>query len=598
MKKDKFKNLILDLFLLTILAIGLTLVSFLFVEPDMDRELFMKFISNKAIFKYNFLPILALLYLLYFLVGRFWFSFLIGSSVIVLMGVTNVSKIFYREETFNMLDMTLIYEAMNMVDHDFAIQWPTWIFFAGGLILLVTLCYILARNFKVKGWMRWTGLALSIAFAFFVFKVTTDNNIYAETKVDGFNQWVDVENEKARGMIYSFMHSYNAISISKPGGYDEDFAKTAWEKYENADIPDDKKVNIIAIMFESYNDFSKLDVYFNKYPYEAYDEIKDASISGSLIVHVFGGGTINSERTFLTGVYGQPRYNCKVNSYAWYLKSQGYNTVSMHPHLGVFYNRKNANRHLGFDRFLYNENYFDQVWEKNYFMPDRELFKYILKDYEDNKSTGKPYFNMTITMQNHGPYHADYNVPAYIKPDFAVDEKALKETNVYLDGIKSSSEAFRNLLEELKDDDQPLVVVAFGDHNPFLGQDDLGFEAMGIDVDPKSFEGYINRYTVPYVIWANDEAKKITENEFEGDGPTLSPQYLMGYVFDQMGLEGTKDMQIKRNEFHDIDVFNTSYMLKDGKFIPTKEDDMKKYMDRRLSVDYYINTHFMYKEGK
>ena len=126
----------------------------------------------------------------------------------------------------------------------------------------------------------------------------------------------------------------------------------------------------------------------------------------------------------------------------------------------------------------------------------------------------------------------------------------------------------------------------------------MGFEAMGIDVDPKSFEGYINRYTVPYVIWANDEAKKITENEFEGDGPTLSPQYLMGYVFDQMGLEGTKDMQIKRNEFHDIDVFNTSYMLKDGKFIPTKEDDMKKYMDRRLSVDYYINTHFMYKEGK
>lgn len=598
MQKDKLKNLILDLILLTILAFALTLISFLFVEPDMDRELFIKFINNKAVFKYNFLPILALLYLLYFFVGRFWFSFLIGSSAVILMGVTNVSKIFYREETFNMLDMTLIYEAMNMVDNDFVIQWPRWIWFAAGLILFITICYMLARNFKVRGWMRWIGLALSIAFAFFVFKVTTDNEIYAETKVDGFNQWVDVENEKARGMVYSFMHSYNAISISKPGGYDEDFAKSTWNKYEDVDIPDDKKINIIAIMFESYNDFSKLDVDFNKYPYEANDEVKDSSISGSLIVHVFGGGTINTERTFLTGVYGQPRYNRKVNSYPWYLKSQGYNTVSMHPHLGVFYNRKNANRYLGFDSFLYDENYFDEVWGKNYYMPDKELFKYVLKDYKDKKKTGKPYFNMTITMQNHGPYHADYNVPEYIKPDFSVDEKALKETNVYFDGIKSSSEALRDLLDKLKEDDQPVLVIAFGDHNPFLGQDNVGFEAMGVDVDPKTWRGYVNRYRTPYVIWANDKAKEVTGNEFVGEGPTLSPQYLMGYAFDQMGLEGTKTMQIKRNEFPDISVFNSSYTKKGSDLIPTATDQIKPTMHKLLSVDYYTNTHFMYKEDK
>lgn len=598
MQKDKFKNLILDLLLLTILAFALTLISFLFVEPDMDRELFIKFINNKAIFKYNFLPILAFLYLLYFLTGRFWLAFFIGSTAIILMGVTNASKIFYREETFNMLDMTLIYEAMNMVDHDFAIQWPNWIWFAAGLILFISICYMLARNFKVRGWMRWIGLALSLAFAFFVFKVTTDNEIYAQTKVEGFSPWVDVENEKARGMIYSFMHSYNAISISKPDGYDEDFAKNAWEKYEDADIPADKKINIIAIMFESYNDFSKLGVDFNKYPYEAYDEIKDASISGSLIVHVFGGGTINTERTFLTGVYGQPRYNRKVNSYAWYLKSQGYNTVSMHPHLGVFYNRKNVNRYLGFDDFFYDENYFDEVWGKSYYMPDKELFKHILKDYKDNKKTGKPYFNMTVTMQNHGPYNADYNVPAYIKPDFSVDEKAIKETNVYFDGIKSSSEAFRDLLDKLKDDDEPVMVIAFGDHNPFLGQDDVGFEAMGVDVDPKTWRGYVNRYRTPYVIWANDKAKEVTRNEFVGEGPTLSPQYLMGYAFDQMGLEGPKTMQIKRNEFPDISVFNTSYTKKGSDLIPTVTDKIKPTMHKLLSVDYYTNTHFMYKEDK
>ncbi|MCQ2749958.1 MAG: hypothetical protein MJ246_08525 [Clostridia bacterium] len=48
---------------------------------------------------------------------------------------------------------------------------------------------------------------------------------------------------------------YDGIN-TPPEGYDEKEIEEELSKYEEDTIPEDKKVNVVAIMLEAYNDFS------------------------------------------------------------------------------------------------------------------------------------------------------------------------------------------------------------------------------------------------------------------------------------------------------------------------------------------------------
>jgi len=49
-----------------------------------------------------------------------------------------------------------------------------------------------------------------------------------------------------------------------------------------------------------------------------------------------------------------------------------------------------------------------------------------------------------------------------------------------------------------------VVLVFFGDHLPYLGDNQLGYTEMGMTADPLWAD--LTSYEVPYVIWANDSA--------------------------------------------------------------------------------------------
>ena len=51
-------------------------------------------------------------------------------------------------------------------------------------------------------------------------------------------------------------------------------------------------------------------------------------------------------------------------SYVRFFKDNGYYTEATHPYYGWFYNRKNINNFIGFDNYLYYENFFKGV-DKN-----------------------------------------------------------------------------------------------------------------------------------------------------------------------------------------------------------------------------------------
>ena len=110
--------------------------------------------------------------------------------------------------------------------------------------------------------------------------------------------------------------------------------------------------------------------------------------------------------------------------------------------------------------------------------------------------------------------------------DYTDDEYNI--LNNYLSGIKNTGEELEKLIEEIESLDEPCVLVAFGDHKPWLGEGNSVYEMLGIDLDVSTLEGFYNYYATPYIMYANDAAKQITGNQFVGEGDVYKRQEYNG----------------------------------------------------------------------
>lgn len=569
-------------------------ISFLFTNQEISRNLFFLYIKNKNVVALNFLPIFILNLVLYFASGRIFLTAIFNFVIFISMGLANISKLHYRYENIRFSDLKLFGEAMTMLKDDYSIILSRFF----GLIIISSLALIvfffIFRKYKMPKKFRLVGLLFSVVFLFASKNILLSQKLYADNRVYGFNDFVEVEQEKARGMVYAFVHSLNEIITTKPDGYDEKSTREVWTSYDDLDIPSDKKINIIGIMLESYSDFSEYNIDFSKDPYKSFREIKENSIHGRLINNMFGGGTAFVERSFLLGSSYYSRYYRPVNSYVWYLKSQGYKTMSMHPHNGGFYNRRNVNPKLGFDDFLYMENYFKDYEKGGKHFTDENLREHIIKDYKKQTQNGSPYFSFTVTMQNHGPYESLKSSEEYIPKENFSTEESYNIVNNYFTGIKSSGDSLKKLLDNVNDFESPTLVIVFGDHKPFLGQDDVGYKDLGIDISADKKESYLNRCNTPYILWANESLKKSLNKDFVGEGPEISSQFLMNYAFKELGWTGPKYMQIIQKELPGLSVFNDNILKYEDVYYDSESEKFKEIQRFIKSIDYFSNKNFYY----
>ena len=59
------------------------------------------------------------------------------------------------------------------------------------------------------------------------------------------------------GFVYPFIYSIQTAVVKPPDGYNEDSAKGQLYEYGYDDIPENEKVNVVAVMLEAFSDFSK-----------------------------------------------------------------------------------------------------------------------------------------------------------------------------------------------------------------------------------------------------------------------------------------------------------------------------------------------------
>ncbi len=511
----------------------------------------------------NILPCLLLTFFFYLLLGRPWAGMLFSGFLVIGASLTDYYKLMLRGDPLLAADVRLISEAAGIISQ-YEIRLTLSVIVTIALASSAVMVSVLLLRAKVRPW--WLRLllllALSGAIWYTVDSFYFDEWLYEQTENIEINdwyliQWSDRDQFVSRGFVYPFIYSFQTAYEKPPAGYDRSEARALLESYPSADIPEDKKINVIAIMLEAYSDLSVYEsIEFEKDPYDYFHQLQEESLSGNLVTNIFAGGTIDTERSFITGYTYMSEYRGATPSWADYFRSQGYTVEGSHPGYAWFYNRSNVNRWFGFDEYYFFENRYHTEGEE--LMEDRAFFGDLLSLYHKGRADG-PYFSFSVTYQNHGPYSDKSFVDpytVYMKNGDTVSLSAYRILSNYFEGIDRTDTAIEMLIERLRHEREPVAVILFGDHKPWLGDGSYVYTELGINLSLNEAEGFYNHYCTPYIIWANDAAKEATGADFQGRGGELSPCFLMDLLFRECGWEGDSFMQASMDLFESVDVVN------------------------------------------
>lgn len=331
---------------------------------------------------------------------------------------------------------------------------------------------------------------------------------------------------KVNGMAVTFAMDLAYVYVEKPSGYSEAEAKEILATYDDGDTTEEGEElpHIIVIMNEAFADLSVLGEFTTNEDYMPFihslQEGNEDTITGNLTVSVCGGNTANSEFEFLTGhtmdffpvgsIPYQQYIKGEIPSLASQLLALGYETTAMHPYNASGWCRDDVYPWIGFETSYFVKDFKGRTYIRNY-VSDESAYDKIVDVYEDREE-GQPQFIFEVTMQNHSSYSEAHD---NFTPDIEVEGSTNYGLKQYLSLIKESDEQFENLLEYFSEEEEKVVVVFFGDHQPSDYIANQIFRLNGISTSALTEEQARLRYEVPYVIWANYDIEEATDADMD-----------------------------------------------------------------------------------
>lgn len=598
--KKIFQNRILTAVLLLCASISLGIMSLYFACETTGIKVFNSYFEKSIIAILNILPCIWLVFILWFITKRAAVAFTLSSLVVIGFTIASWFKLQFRNDPMMFGDLFLIKEASNMSERYTLFMTESMRNALIILVLIIVILAVMARG-KPTGIPRISGIILCLALLIPMKIVYFDETIYTikTENIEYINQWAATEVYISKGFVYPFIYSIQDAIKQPPENYNEKEIKALIESYTKEDIPDEEKVDIISIMLEAYSDLSVYDqIEFEVDPYEYYHELEQESIAGNLYTNIFAGGTVDSERAFLTGFSEQGSFRGRTNSYAWYFKDQGYTVTGNHPSYEWFYNRANINQNLGFETYNFFENHYAELADDEIAM-DRIFMPEIVNLHEQHKAeSDKPYFAFNVTYQGHGPYGTDENYygTSYVKSG-TYSKESENILNNYFGTIADTNENLKNLVEHYEQSEDPVILVLFGDHKPWLGDGNSVYNELGINLNNTESEGFKNYYSTRYLIWANDAAKEVLDNDFVGQGPDIGPYFLMNLLFRECGWKGPEYMQAIDEVSQKVPVINKNglYMLADGTITENLPEEYAALAYNYACLSFCEQNNFRYK---
>ena len=587
--KPKTGSLALTLVLLSLSCVLLGLMCLYFSTGVYGFDLFAWYFTQPLVLVLNILPLLALALLLLTLTDRAWLTFLLEAAVCLALSWAQHWKLLARGDPIYAEDLLLVGEAAQMAGSYVRVSWQI-VLSAVTALALTAMLFFLARG-RIRKWLPRLALAVLIpVLSVAVFTNYYDRNLsyYAMTVWPEINAWFETNNYISRGGIYSFLRTIPDALPTPPEDYDRSATRAALSGYPSDDIPSEQKVSIVVTQLEAFADLSAVtDRITGADPYAAYHDLLSESYHGRLLPNVFAGGTIDTERCVLTGFSALENFRRPSWSYARYFADQGYAVEGAHAGYEAFYNRRNVNENLGISGYRFIEGYYDALTDgvpmDDVFLSD--VTRTVLTAMEDG-----PVFSFNVTYQNHGPYSDSYAFfPEEYIPRGTLNDSDWYIVNNYLHGIEDTCKQLTAMVDAFRETDKPVVLVFFGDHKPWLGEQSVTYDALDIDIRSGTADSFCNYYGTDYLIWANDAAKALLGRDFTGTGPDISPCFLMNLLFEQCGWSGPGWLKLT-NEVRSVlpVIHTTGQYLTDGTLTDTLTEQQQALLETMTHTQYYL----------
>ncbi len=305
---------------------------------------------------------------------------------------------------------------------------------------------------------------------------------------------------------------------------------------ELPDTEKDEQPNVIFVLGESFFDVTELPgVSYAEDPVADFHRICSEGVSGKFYTHTLGYGTENIELEIMTGIntrffsWDDMIYGWEQEKLLTYpslpqlFSDAGYYTAYLHTFNDGIYNRTALYTALGFQDMYFSGD-FAAIDPEAAAAPDYWGYMYgkiagefysddyladVTAELLDQKAGEGPVFLWAVTMENHTPYTAD-KFSSYDFPfESDLGDEAVGVLNAVTQGVADCSEALGKLVDHLAAQDEPVIVVFFGDHRPGtpLESGATVYSELGMcpeDVADWELEDYAELYSTDYVIWSND----------------------------------------------------------------------------------------------
>ena len=520
----------------------------------------------------------------------------VGSVFYFIWAVAAYFVQLFRGQPLQLIDIKSVGTAMDVVaGYDFV---PTkQMVFAGAVVGCIIISSFfegrrkIAKSLPGKIGARAGGVVLLTAGILFI--RTYDMQTEQGVVLDRFTPALTYQTCGNQVSFYTFAQD---MIQEKPEDYNAENLGEITAGYTQSDSGKNQvKPHIIAIMNESFTDVTINGEYsFNfNVPYlQNLRAIQAESISGNLLVSTFGGGTAKSEYEFLTGnsmmelpaqaVPYMQYYTHTQPSLVSTLEDQGYETLAIHPGDYNSWRRDKAYAFMGFDDYLYKDDFEGMETLRGY-VTDQACYQKVMECLREDNG-GMPKFIFNVTIQNHGGYGVQ-DMENTVRMEGQEDERV----NQYLTLTQRSDDALGWLINELRNYPEPVLVVFCGDHWPNLDINTLN-GMIGTTEEQRAQDPVLANklYTVPYFIWANYSIEHIS-------GQTTSLNYLGSMMLEQTGLQIPVYNQYLRGLRAQIPAINyASYITADGVMHTIDEENEWKSVLNGYSCLQYNNL-FDYK---
>jgi len=589
---SKFKNINKPILIKIFTLVFFPIVIFLYSQF---------FCNGKMIFEFgrmalNFIFIYFIIGIFYVLFGKLKISLYISMIFIFILGVINYFLSTFRGTPLVPWDIYSIDVALSVLP-TFKISISKKAIF--GLLTfivgIVCLKHTPVKSFKNNIPKKIYRASVFIFISVFVVSFYTTDMI----SVFKLNEnWDPKEEYRNNGLVASLFKQSRNLIIKDPEDYDLNHVLGIAKQIEIPIAEHDEfyeKPNIIVIMNESFADLSVIDNFTTNIEYMPFfKSLTKNTVRGNAHVSIFGATTPNTEWEFLTSnsmaflptrtVPYQQYVLRKSYSLATILKQQGYTTSAIHCYNPQGYNRNIAYPLLGFDAFFHLGNMGELTYIREY--PDDISTYYKIIDIFENKEEDEKIFNFTLTMQNHGSY-TDENFENTV----IVNNGEYPRLNQFLSLIKISDDSFKYLVEYFEKQEEPTIILMFGDHQPYV-EDEFYQKLLSSYEDTSSKSTIEKKYITPYIIWANYD---IDYKNYSI--PAISVNYLSSVLIDIAGLKKTPYLQFLDELRLDIPVITgNGYMDKTGKYHDFSEEN--EYTELIQSYNYLQYNNMFDKSNK